>query len=380
MIQLTPPMGWNSWNTFGSQINEQLIRDAADRLVESGLAAYGYNYVVMDDCWSLRTRDSHGKLVADPEKFPSGIKALADYIHAKGLKFGMYSCDGTQTCAGYPGSYEHEFVDAATFAAWDVDFLKYDYCYHSPVTPGPLLYRRMGLALANCGRDILFSACSWGHDHTEQWIKTTGAHMWRSTGDIFDTWESIKSLIKQQEPLQPTNGQGCFNDMDMLVVGLNGQGNVGRGQSMTFQEYKTHFSAWCLLGSPLFIGCDLRNITDETMKILTNRDVIAINQDPAGRQAYTLRNIVGGSREDYLIYVRALDGGDLALGMFNLSDNEATLGFNLDQLALSRCCGKKLYLRELWSQEERESVNEMVAVPIPSHDCRLFRVSLKDAN
>lgn len=162
MIKLTPPMGWNSWNTFGENINEKMIFETADVMAESGLRDKGYEYLVIDDCWSLRERDENGHLVPDPEKFPHGMKAVADYVHSKGLKFGMYSCAGNMTCAGYPGSYEHEFVDAETFASWDVDFLKYDYCYHSPILHGKYLYRRMGLALENCGRDILFSACSWG--------------------------------------------------------------------------------------------------------------------------------------------------------------------------------------------------------------------------
>ena len=199
MIKLTPPMGWNSWNTFGENINEKMIFETADVMAESGLRDKGYEYLVIDDCWSLRERDENGRLVPDPGKFPHGMKAVADYVHSKGLKFGMYSCAGNMTCAGYPGSYEHEFIDAETFASWDVDFLKYDYCYHSPILHGKYLYRRMGLALENCGRDILFSACSWGADETHEWIKETGASMWRSTGDIFDTWDSVKDLVAQLE-------------------------------------------------------------------------------------------------------------------------------------------------------------------------------------
>ena len=186
MVKNTPAMGWNSWNTFAQEINEKLVLEAADALVENGLKDAGYEYIVIDDCWSLHERDKNGRLVADPEKFPHGMRYVADYIHKKGLKFGMYSCAGVVTCAGYPASYEHEFIDAATFAEWGVDFLKYDYCFHSTGTPGHLLYKRMGIALANCGRDILFSACSWGADDTRVWIKETGANSWRSTGDIFD--------------------------------------------------------------------------------------------------------------------------------------------------------------------------------------------------
>lgn len=184
MVKLTPPMGWNSWNTFGENINEELIFETADAMVNTGLLEKGYEYLVIDDCWSLKERDGNQRLVPDPVKFPHGMKAVADYVHSKGLKFGMYSCAGNLTCAGYPGSFEHEFTDARTFAEWGVDFLKYDYCYHSPIIHGQYLYRRMGLALENCGRDILFSACSWGADQTQEWIKTSAASMWRSTGDI----------------------------------------------------------------------------------------------------------------------------------------------------------------------------------------------------
>ncbi len=186
MFVNTPPMGWNTWNTFGKDINEQLLMESADAIVESGLKEAGYNYVVIDDIWSLKERNEKRQLVPDPEKFPHGMKYIADYIHSKGLKFGMYSCAGFLTCAGYPASYNYEWIDAQLFAEWEVDFLKYDFCFH-PVTVRPdILYKRMSLALANCGRDILFSACSWGDENTKQWIKETGAHMWRSTADICD--------------------------------------------------------------------------------------------------------------------------------------------------------------------------------------------------
>lgn len=220
MVKNLPALGFNTWNTFGENINEQLVRDTADAMVSTGLRDAGYTYLVIDDCWAEKERDDSHRLVPSHEKFPSGMKALADYVHSKGLKFGMYSCAGNQTCAGYPSSFEYEFIDAATFASWGVDFLKYDFCNRPAHVPGHILYKRMGAALANCGRDILFSACSWGAEDTKSWIKTTGAGMWRSTGDIFDNWESIKSLFNQQVDIQAYNGTGCFNDMDMLVVGM----------------------------------------------------------------------------------------------------------------------------------------------------------------
>ena len=375
MVQLTPPMGWNSWNTFGPDINEAVILETADHMVESGLLDCGYNYLVIDDCWSLKERDKNKKLVADPEKFPHGMKYVADYVHSKGLKFGMYSCAGNLTCAGYPGSYEHEFIDAATFAEWGVDFLKYDYCYHLSIVPGAILYRRMGLALENCGKDILFSACSWGSDETHQWIKESAASMWRSTGDIFDTWESIKDLTKQQRKLHPYNGVGCFNDMDMLVVGMYGKGNVGlKGCNDT--QYRTHFAIWALLGSPLMIGCDIRNMTPATKEILMNKELIAINQDPLCRQPYTLNGIWCG--EDTLCYARNLSNGDIAIGLFNLSSEKATARFNLDELGLPLSTEKTLAMTDIFTGKKANTANGTVIWELEPYDSAVFRAKLVD--
>lgn len=375
MVQLTPPMGWNSWNTFGEEINETLIRETADYMADSGLTELGYNYLVIDDCWSLKERDENRRLVADPVKFPNGMKAVADYVHSKGLKFGMYSCAGNLTCAGYPGSYEHEFIDAETFAEWGVDFLKYDYCYHSNIVPGEILYRRMGLALENCGRDILFSGCSWGADETHTWIKTTGASMWRSTGDIFDTWESIKSLTQQQLSLHPYNGVGCFNDMDMLVVGMYGKGNVGLA-GCTDIQYKTHFSIWAFLGSPLMIGCDIRDMNQATKDILTNKEMIAINQDPLLRQPYKINGFWGGS--DLLMYARNLSDGDIAIGLFNLGEKKCAARFNLDELGLPLSLGKTLEMTEIWTGQQAKILNGTAVWRLEPYDCAVFRAKLVD--
>ena len=375
MVKLTPPMGWNSWNTFGAEINEQLIFDTANIMVEKGLLAKGYEYLVIDDCWSLRERDSNERLVADPEKFPHGMKAVADYVHSKGLKFGMYSCAGNLTCAAYPGSFEHEFIDAQTFAEWGVDFLKYDYCYHSPIIHGKYLYSRMGLALENCGRDILFSACSWGADETHEWIKSTGASMWRSTGDIFDTWDSIKDLIKQQERLHPYNGVGCFNDMDMLVVGMYGKGNVGlKGCNDT--QYKTHFSMWAFMGSPLMIGCDIRNMNQATLDILTNEEMIRINQDPACRQPVKLVGTWTG--DDLLLYAKQLAGGDIAIGLFNLREEKAYARVNLDEVGLPFSTGKTLELTEVWTGEKIKVKNSTIMKGLEPFDCAVYRAKVVD--
>ena len=375
MVKLTPPMGWNSWNTFGADINEQLICETADIMVEKGLLQKGYEYLVIDDCWSLRERDADERLVADPAKFPHGMKAVADYVHSKGLKFGMYSCAGNLTCAGYPGSFEHEFLDARTFAEWGVDFLKYDYCYHSPIIHGKYLYRRMGLALENCGRDILFSACSWGADETHEWIKSTGASMWRSTGDIFDTWQSVKDLVKQQERLHPYNGVGCFNDMDMLIVGMYGKGNVGL-QGCNDVQYKTHFSMWAFMGSPLMIGCDIRNMSPEAEKILTNEEIIRINQDPACRQPVKLVGTWTG--EDLLLYSKQLAGGDVAIGLFNLGEGKTQARLNLDEIGLPFSTGKTLELVECWTGEKSSVKNSTIIKNLEPYDCAVFRAKVVD--
>ena len=362
-------MGWNSWNTFGADINEQLIRDTADKMVDTGLLNAGYEYLVIDDCWSLKERDKNGRLAADPEKFPNGMKAVADYVHSKGLKFGMYSCAGNLTCTGYPGSFEHEFTDAETFAYWGVDFLKYDYCYHSNIIHGKYLYRRMGTALKNCGRDILFSACSWGADNTAEWMRETGAGMWRSTGDIFDTWESVKSLTEQQESIFAYGGKGCFNDMDMLVVGMYGKGNVGL-EGLNDTQYKTHFSIWALLGSPLMIGCDIRNMNDETLKILTNKELIKINQDEDCGQVFSL-SLFGN--KNVKAYARNLENGDIAVGFFNFSDEDGTVKINLDEFGLPESTGKTLCMRNVWEDETVTVKNGTIIHDIQPFDCLVYR-------
>ena len=374
MIQRTPPMGWNSWNTFGENISEELIFQTADAMVETGLRDAGYDYLVIDDCWAEKTRDADGRLVPSREKFPHGMKAVSDYVHSRGLKFGMYSCTGTLTCAGYPGSFEHEFVDAATFAEWGVDFLKYDYCHKPDYEEGRLLSTRMGLALANCGRDILFSACSWGADETPKWIKGTGAHMWRSTGDIVDTWESIKNLGTMQIDLQAYNGLNCFNDIDMLVVGMEGRGNVGFA-GCTAEEYRTHFSLWAMLNSPLMIGCDIRSMSPETKETLMNPEIIAVNQDPAGRQPFLVNR-----RDNSVVWAKLLEGGDIAIGAFNMGDSETapycSLSIPLASLGLNRSCGKSLMLRDLWAREDVGLVDDVYLASLPAHGCRMFRARL----
>jgi alpha-galactosidase len=375
----TPPMGWNSWNTFTWDINETLIRAVADAFVSEGYKDAGYEYVVIDDCWSLKERDKNGRLVPDPDKFPSGMKALGDAIHEKGLRFGMYSCVGTHTCAGYPGSFEHEFEDAAQFAAWGVDYLKYDYCYKPKQIPGELLYKRMSLALKNCGRDILFSACNWGADNVFDWIHETGAHMYRSTIDIQDNWESIKSLALSQLDKLRFAGAYRHNDMDMLVVGIYGSSNSGwlgaNNAGCTDSEYKTHFSLWSMMGSPLMIGCDVRRANLATKDILLNPDLIKINQDVECRGAYLIQPHWYNT-EDVFILVKVLSDGDLAVGFFNLSDVPRDLSLQFWDVGLAYSSGLSLSLYDCWAHQELGVFKERYAALVPAHDCVVVRAKL----
>lgn len=369
-----PPMGWNSWNTFGEKISEGLIQETADRMVDTGLLAAGYEYLVIDDCWAEMKRDKNGLLVADKEKFPGGMKALSDYIHSRGLKFGMYSCAGTKTCAGYPSSFEHEFEDARTFAEWGVDFLKYDYCNKPNHIPGDILYKRMAMALRNSGRDILFSACSWGADNSEQWMRTAGAHIWRSTGDIFDDWQHIKNIALSQKDKNSLNGPCCYNDLDMLIVGMYGKGNVGL-KGCTDEEYKTHFSLWCLMASPLMIGCDIRNMNEATRNILLNKELIEINQDIEGRQAYPFTSGFWNS-VNCIGFIKALHDGSYAIGFFNLDESRRELSLQFWDMGLPTASGYGFQFRDVWQQKELGIFTEDFKCVMEPHSCEVYRVRL----
>lgn len=379
-LGMLPALGWNSWNTFTWDINEQLIRDVADRFISEGYKDAGYEYIVIDDCWSLKERDQNGGLVVDSEKFPSGMKALADYIHDKGLKFGMYSCVGTHTCAGYPGSFEHEFEDAKLFAEWGVDFLKYDYCFKPRHISGELLYKRMSLALKNSGRDILFSACNWGFDNVYNWIRESGAHMYRSTEDIRDNWDTVKSLAISQLDKASYTGSFCHNDMDMLVVGMYGGSNndfIGRIGGCSDTQYKTHFSIWAIMGSPLMIGCDIRSANQVTKDILLNRDLIAINQDPESRGAYRIKpEPQWFHTEDVFILVKALANGELAIGFFNLSDRQHEISLQFWDMGLPYAAGFSLSMYDCWEHKELGAFKERFAPTVPAHDCVVVRAKL----
>ena len=373
MFLQKPPMGWNSWNTFGPDISEEVVMRSADAMVENGLLAAGYEALVIDDCWSKRVRGADGRLEADPEKFPHGMKYVADYVHSRGLKFGMYSCAGPLTCASYPGSFDHEFDDAATFAEWGVDYLKYDYCFHPHSRRGEDLYRRMGLALANCGRDIVFSGCSWGVEDTKLWMPTTGCSLWRSTFDIWDSWQSIKDLAFSQIPEQGYGRINCFNDMDMLVVGMGGKGNVAVN-GCTDEEYRTHFALWAFLSSPLMIGCDIRDMSDATKATLLNPEMIAINQDAAGRQAFRIEN--WNVPPESVVLARHLDNGDIAIGMFNFADGDAWMHFRAEDFGLDRGTGRTLALHDVFGGEDCGMRNEIFQAVVPAHGCRVFRAKV----
>ena len=375
MFVNTPPMGWNTWNTFGPNISEQLVRESADKFIELGLDKAGYQYVVIDDCWSERQRDpvTH-KILASREKFPNGMKAVADYIHAKGLKFGMYSCAGVRTCADYPGSFDHEFLDARTFAEFGCDFLKYDYCWH-PGEHDTHLYRRMGNALRLCGRDILFSACNWGSDDVWSWIRSAGAHMYRSTGDIHDNFVSFRDIAKSQLRKYCFSGNNCFNDMDMLTVGMFGNGLVGIPENvLTLDQYQVQFALWCMMGSPLMLGCDIRKMTPEILALVTDRELIAIDQDPEVRPAF---NTVPEYEEAGIwILSKLLSNGDLAVGFFNMSDvTPHDMPFYFERVGFPWGGGYDLMFKPVLNGEELGVCRECVNRHVKPRSCEVYRVT-----
>ncbi len=374
-IAHTPPMGWNSWNTFGWNISAELICSTADFFVSEGLRDAGYEYIVIDDCWSEKQREN-GRLVPDRKKFPDGIRPVADYVHSKGLKFGIYSCAGTHTCAGYPGSFEHEFDDAETFAEWGVDYLKYDYCYKPDCANGENLYKRMAMALRNSGRDIVFSACNWGNDGVHRWIRESGANLYRSTGDIQDNWESIRGIVLSQLGNECYGGAYCHNDMDMLVVGMHGHGDNAEvlGKVVggcTDTEYRTHFVLWAMMNSPLMIGCDVRKMTPEAKEILTNRDVIALNQDPECRGPYCIKQ--WNNPENVFSLVKPLSGGEYAVGMFNFGDKTSEMSLQFYDIGLPAASGRGLELYDCLTHASAGVFAERYAAQIASHDCAVFR-------
>lgn len=324
-LALTPQMGWNSWNKFGTGINEQMVKEMADALISTGLKDAGYNHILLDDGWMDMERDAQGNLVPHPEKFPNGIKVVADYVHSKGLKFGLYNCAGSKTCAGYPGSRGHEYQDALKYAEWGVDYLKYDWCSTGKLNAEEA-YTTMRDAIYAAGRPILLSICEWGTDAPWKWAQSVG-HSWRTTGDIYNcfsckhdhggyySWGALNILdMRDQDELRKAAGPDHWNDMDMLEVGNGG---------LTLDEERTHFALWAILNSPLLLGNDLRNMSPQTLDILTNKEIIAINQDSLGIQGFKYKK--EGTVE---IWVKPMVNNEWAICFFNRSQQPTEFTFN----------------------------------------------------
>lgn len=370
MFAGTPPMGFNTWNTFGGNISAQLLCETADAMVEKGYRDAGYEYVVLDDGWMLPERGKDGRLVPNPKTFPDGMKAVADYIHSKGLKFGIYSCAGVRTCMGLPSSYGHEFEDARTFAEWGVDFLKYDFCNFPKTGNCRLAYHTMSMALKASGRRILFSACNWGVEAPWDWMRSIGVHMYRSTGDILDNFESFKDIAMSQFPNLSSNAPGCFNDMDMLVVGMYGNGNVGdKDNVMTDEEYRMHFAWWCLFGTPLMIGGDIRKLDGFCRDLLLNPELIKIDQDEECRDPVLVGN-AGGNRP---VYLRHMADGSFVIGMFNLCDYRAGTLFIFADAGLPVSSGIGLDLTDIFTGEKLGVKQDYFMPSLPPHTCKLYR-------
>ncbi|KAF2312547.1 hypothetical protein GH714_035032 [Hevea brasiliensis] len=330
-LGLTPPMGWNSWNHFHCDIEEQLIRETADAMVSTGLAALGYHYINLDDCWAELNRDSQGNLVPRASTFPSGIKALADYVHKKGLKLGIYSDAGTQTCSKtMPGSLGHEEQDAKAFASWGIDYLKYDNCNNDGTSP-KVRYPVMSKALLNSGRPIFFSLCEWGQEDPATWASGIG-NSWRTTGDISDKWESMISRADENDKWASHAGPGGWNDPDMLEVGNGG---------METEEYRSHFSIWALAKAPLLIGCDVRSMSNETYEILSNKEVIAVNQDKLGVQGKKVKK-----DGDLEVWSGPLSDGKVAVVLWNRGSSKATVTAHWTDIGLQPTA--LVDARDLW--------------------------------
>jgi alpha-galactosidase len=363
MLAATPPMGWNSWNKFGCNVSEQMVRDMADGMASSGMKDAGYQYIVIDDCWQV-SRDAGGNIVADPQRFPSGMKALADYVHTKGLKFGLYSDAGMKTCAGRPGSRGHEFQDAQQYAAWGVDYLKYDWC-NTGTQNAQASYTLMHDALAASGRPIVFSMCEWGTAKPWLWAKDVG-NLWRTTGDIMDKWEGkgeytlgVMNILDLQDGLESFAGPGHWNDPDMLEVGNGG---------MTADEYRAHFSLWAMLAAPLIAGNDLRNMSAETAAILMNKEVIAVDQDPLGREGRRVgRN---GTSE---VWSRELADGSRAVALLNRGTSAAEVRVSWPEIGYPERISAQV--RDLWQHKDVGSFKGGYSATVPPHAVVMLRVT-----
>jgi alpha-galactosidase len=359
----TPPMGWNSWNKFAGGINDADIRAVADAMVASGMRDAGYLYINIDDTWEL-SRDANGNIVPN-KKFPD-MKALADYVHSKGLKIGIYSSPGPKTCADYEGSYAHVAQDARAYAGWGIDYLKYDLCsdldiYKDDAPTLQAIYQEMGEALRATHRPIVYSLCEYGRAEVwTGWGTKSGGNLWRTTGDISDNWDSMNRIGFSQIKLAPYARSGHWNDPDMLEIGNGG---------MTSDEYRTHMSLWSLLAAPLIAGNDLRTMTDETKSILMNREVIAIDQDPEYKAVTQV-----SSDNGFEVLMRPLHDGSVAVGLFNRTAASAPMEFPRSALPPD-LTGKTLKVRELWKHQDFPTSGDSLKATVPSHGVVLLRVS-----
>ena len=359
----TPPMGWNSWNKFACNVSEDLIKQAADAMVSSGMQDAGYQYVVIDDCWQV-DRDAQGNIVPNAKRFPAGIKAVADYVHAKGLKFGIYSDAGTGTCQNRPGGRGYEFQDARQYAAWGVDYLKYDWCNHS-TQDSQASYSIMRDALKKSGRPIVFSLCEWGSTKPWLWAGEVG-NLWRSTGDISDKWDTgekrdglgVVQILDLQDGLQSYAGPGHWNDPDMLEVGNGG---------MSLTEYRAHFSMWCLLAAPLLAGNDIRSMSADIHDILTNKEVIAIDQDPLGREGRRVKRADGLE-----VWAKQLADGGRAVALLNRTGAEAKITASWTDLGYPDHVPAKV--RDLWAKKDLGETSGSFSASVPSHGVVMVRI------
>jgi alpha-galactosidase len=359
----TPPMGWNSWNKFGCNVDEKLIREVADALVTTGMKDAGYQYIVIDDCWQI-DRDRNGNIIPDPKRFPAGMKAVADYVHLKGLKFGLYSDAGTLTCQKRPGSRGYEFQDARQYAAWGVDYFKYDWCSTSTQN-APASYSIMRDALTKAGRPIVFSICEWGTSKPWLWARDIG-NLWRTTGDIQDCWDCKRNwggmgfvhILDLQAGLESYSGPGHWNDPDMLEVGNGG---------MTDHEYRAHFSLWCILGAPLMAGNDIRSMTPAIAEILMNKEVIAIDQDRLGLQG---RRVKRDGDLDY--WVRQLADGGRAVALLNRGPGERQMSITWPDIGYPQHLSASL--RDLWAKKDLGRMAGSFSLAVPSHSVVMLRI------
>ena len=370
----TPPMGWMTWNMFKGDISEQLIKETADAMVESGLRDAGYKYVFIDDLWQ-GGRDNRNNIIPDPKKFPNGIKALADYVHSKGLKLGIYSDAAQLTCGGCTASYGFEEQDARTFASWGVDYLKYDYC-NAPEDSATarLRYKTMADALSKSGRDIVLGICEWGQRNGEEWCEHVGGQLWRTSSDVRDMWKDIVNqggvgildIINVTAPLSKQVRHGQWPDMDMLVVGLNGKGGPSSdlgGVGCTYTEYQTQMSMWCMMSSVLALSNDLRHLTPEDKRILLNKEIIAIDQDPLGKAAERVVNEAG-----HQVFVRPLANGSHAVAILNSGDKAQRLSVSFKQLGLTG----KYTVRDVWQHRDIARGVTKWGGKVQAHETKVF--------